>query len=179
MESGEEGNGLIDDEAGEDIMDFHEGDFGDDVDDEDGGAVSLEKLKNEIMHSNGLRNDEDSRDSMKSSVARERSKSPERIHYKEYRMQPAFQPSSTPSDLENRYLLWNEVGLVKSYNNGEESSINVEFHDVATHHNLHVNNYNQHTMASLSSSVLALSSKLVFCYDSPPSLPRSFLIRLN
>uniref|UniRef100_T1H2D8 WD repeat-containing protein 55 homolog n=1 Tax=Megaselia scalaris TaxID=36166 RepID=T1H2D8_MEGSC len=163
MESGEEVNGLLDEEAGEDIMDFHEGDFQDDdmngvggdadEDDEDGETVSLEKLKKNFMKFD----EDDSRQSRKSSVDRERSKSPERIQYKEYKMQQPFQPSSTPSDLENRYLLWNEVGLVKSYTSGEDSSINVEFHDVATHHNLHVNNYLHHTMASLSSSVLALS----------------------
>lgn len=60
--------------------------------------------------------------------------------------------------LSNRYLCWNEVGIVRCHaqENGE-SSIDVEFHDANMHHGIHLNNYLNHTMASLSSSVLALA----------------------
>ena len=40
-----------------------------------------------------------------------------------------------------------------------DGSIDVEFHDVSTHHALHMNNYLNHTMASLSSNVLALAGE--------------------
>lgn len=55
-------------------------------------------------------------------------------------------------------MCWNEIGIVKcnATENGE-STIEVEFHDTNLHHGIHLNNYLNHTMASLSSSVLALA----------------------
>lgn len=35
----------------------------------------------------------------------------------------------------------------------------MEFHDTSVHHALHMNNYQNHTIASLSSTVLALSAE--------------------
>ena len=52
---------------------------------------------------------------------------------------------------------WNAVGVVLQYNTDEENSINIEFHDTATHHALHVTNTMGHTMADLSVDALLLA----------------------
>ncbi|XP_012277279.1 WD repeat and HMG-box DNA-binding protein 1 isoform X2 [Orussus abietinus] len=74
-------------------------------------------------------------------------------------LQQPFQPGSSPVHLLSRYMVWNEVGIVKCFasEDGEESSIEVEFHDSAVHHAIHINNYLQHTLAALSTQALALS----------------------
>lgn len=80
-------------------------------------------------------------------------------------LQAAFQPASTPKHLEHRYLVWNGVGLVRAHTSNSENSIEVDFHDASVHHGIHMSNYLNHTMASLSTTVLALAgetpSKLV------------------
>lgn len=62
-------------------------------------------------------------------------------------------------------MVWNNIGIVRSHTSENENSIEVEFHDSLTHHGIHMNNYLNHTMACLSSTVLALAcetpSKLV------------------
>lgn len=45
------------------------------------------------------------------------------------------------------------------YNTEEEESIDVEFHDTATHHAIHVNNTQGHTMADLSPEAVLLASE--------------------
>lgn len=132
---------------------------GDVEDEDDDNCVSLEKLKNETMRRNGLQPDEDSRDSKDSHSRHQRSVSVERPVARIYKHQPPFQPSSTPSDLEHRYLVWNNVGIVRAHSDDGEGSIDVEFHDASVHHSLHMTNYNNHTMASLSSTALALSGE--------------------
>lgn len=74
-------------------------------------------------------------------------------------LQEPFQPSATPKHLEHRYLLWNDVGIVRAHCTDSENSIDVEFHDANVHHSIHMSNYLHHTMASLSSTVLALSGE--------------------
>lgn len=80
-------------------------------------------------------------------------------------MQPAFQSSSTPAHLEHRYMVWNSIGIVKAHTTDSENAIGVEFHDASVHHDIHIGNYLNHTMAALSTTVLALAceapSKLV------------------
>lgn len=76
-------------------------------------------------------------------------------------MQSAFMPTSTPEHLNPRYLCWNEIGVVRSYGNTDDeniSSIEVEFHDSTLHNSIMMQNYQGYTMASLSSSVLAVAS---------------------
>ncbi|CAH0727458.1 unnamed protein product, partial [Brenthis ino] len=119
---------------------------------DDENAISLAKIKNDTL---GLIHKEDSRP--ESRVAPVSMNVPP---------QPPFQPSSTPVHLEHRYMCWNDIGIVRCHTaaNGE-STIDVEFHDSNLHHAIHLNNYLNHTMASLSSTVLALAcetpSKLV------------------
>ncbi|CAG4978098.1 unnamed protein product [Parnassius apollo] len=121
---------------------------------DDENAISLEKIKNETL---GIHSEkEESRPTSRQAVPVPSTVAP----------QPPFQPSSTPSHLEHRYMCWNDVGIVRCHTgeNGE-SSIDIEFHDSNLHHGIHLNNYLNHTMASLSTSVLALAcetpSKLV------------------
>ncbi|XP_015915090.2 WD repeat and HMG-box DNA-binding protein 1 isoform X1 [Parasteatoda tepidariorum] len=71
-------------------------------------------------------------------------------------VQAAFQPSSTPINLEHRFMLWNNVGIVRCYNTEEENSIDVEFHDASVYHPLHLTNTRNHTLAALSSEALLL-----------------------
>lgn len=82
-----------------------------------------------------------------------------------YQLQAPFQPGETPRSIEHRYMVWNHVGIVRAHKTNAENSIEVEFHDASIHHGLHMVNHLNHTMASLSSTVLALcnesSSKLV------------------
>lgn len=44
-----------------------------------------------------------------------------------------------------------------SSEDGEECSIEVEFHDVTVHRSMHINNYMRHSLAALSTQALALS----------------------
>ncbi|XP_013779027.1 WD repeat and HMG-box DNA-binding protein 1-like [Limulus polyphemus] len=71
--------------------------------------------------------------------------------------QEAFQPGSTPVHLQHRFMLWNSVGIVRCYNTEEENAIDVEFHDTAVHHPIHVTNVMNHKMAALSNDALMLA----------------------
>ncbi|XP_053622607.1 WD repeat and HMG-box DNA-binding protein 1 [Plodia interpunctella] len=120
-------------------------------DSDDDNAISLERIKNETLGLGPQPEAEPLRRPRDRGLA-----SP----------QPPFQPSATPANLEHRYLCWNDVGIVRCHTmeNGE-STIDVEFHDTNVHHGITLNNYLNHTMASLSTTVLALAcetpSKLV------------------
>ncbi|XP_013111089.2 WD repeat and HMG-box DNA-binding protein 1 [Stomoxys calcitrans] len=140
----------------------------DDDDEDDENVVSIEKLKSKVMsYANGVTNEDDE---TKDSLENMRSATPSVVGYgtslpKMFKQQEPFQPSSTPSHLEHRYLAWNTVGIVTLHADSSDGAIDVEFHDASVHHSLHIPNYNNHNMASLSSTVLAMatesSSKLV------------------
>ncbi|KAI0215234.1 WD repeat and HMG-box DNA-binding protein 1 [Lamellibrachia satsuma] len=72
-------------------------------------------------------------------------------------LQPPFQSSTSPVHLSHRFMVWNSVGIIIQYNTEEENSINVEFHDTATHHAMHLVNTLGHTMADLSSDAVLLA----------------------
>ena len=55
--------------------------------------------------------------------------------------------------------VWNTVGIVRQYTSEEENSIDVEFHNTATHHAIHVDNTCDYVMADLSSQALVLASR--------------------
>ncbi|XP_022130304.2 WD repeat and HMG-box DNA-binding protein 1 [Pieris rapae] len=141
VERMDDNDGLVDD-----LIENYESD--------DDNAISLERIKNETL---GLVEN----DSRPVSRAMTAIPAPSTVP-----AQAPFQPSSTPTHLEHRYMCWNEVGIVRCHTgeNGE-STIDVEFHDSNVHHGIHLNNYLNHTMASLSTHVLALAcetpSKLV------------------
>lgn len=73
-------------------------------------------------------------------------------------LQPAFQPGSSPIDRQQNYMVWNGVGIVRCYNSaGEDSTIDIEFHDTQVHHNFNMVNALGHTMATLSAQALLLA----------------------
>ncbi|XP_073683158.1 WD repeat and HMG-box DNA-binding protein 1 [Garra rufa] len=71
--------------------------------------------------------------------------------------QRAFQPGSTPVHLMHRFMMWNSVGIVRGYNDDQDNAIDVEFHDTAIHHAMHLTNTLGHTMADLSQEAVLLA----------------------
>ncbi|KAM4593702.1 WD repeat and HMG-box DNA-binding protein 1 isoform 2-T3 [Odontesthes bonariensis] len=71
--------------------------------------------------------------------------------------QKAFQPGSTPAHLTHRFMMWNSVGIVRGYNDEQDNAIDVEFHDTAVHHAMHLTNSLGHTMADLSVEAVLLA----------------------
>uniref|UniRef100_A0A0K8V9W1 WD repeat and HMG-box DNA-binding protein 1 n=1 Tax=Bactrocera latifrons TaxID=174628 RepID=A0A0K8V9W1_BACLA len=128
-------------------------------DDDDDDGISIERLKNQVMRkAGGFMDDpdENTHDSLLKSTHSDIEPQP---LVKSFKQQPAFQPGATPNHLEHRYLVWNDVGIVTAHTEGNDGSLDVEFHDASVHHSLHIPNYSNHNMASLSTSVLALSAE--------------------
>uniref|UniRef100_A0A669ES71 WD repeat and HMG-box DNA-binding protein 1 n=1 Tax=Oreochromis niloticus TaxID=8128 RepID=A0A669ES71_ORENI len=71
--------------------------------------------------------------------------------------QKAFQPGSSPAHLTHRFMMWNFVGIVRGYNDEQDNAIDVEFHDTAVHHAMHLTNSLGHTMADLSQEGVLLA----------------------
>ncbi|KAK2582311.1 hypothetical protein KPH14_004650 [Odynerus spinipes] len=126
-------------------------DIGGDYDDDDDGenVISLNKIKASVDHE----------DDEKSDIISEKVQDDIKTFVPEKRIQPPFQPGSSPIHLLSRFMMWNEIGIVKCFNaeDEEESSIEVEFHDVTVHRSIHINNYLKHTIAALSSYALVLN----------------------
>ncbi|KAG7267418.1 hypothetical protein CRUP_012519 [Coryphaenoides rupestris] len=68
--------------------------------------------------------------------------------------QKPFQPGSTPAHLTHRFMMWNSVGIVRGYNDEQDNAVDVEFHDTAVHHAMHLTNTLGHTLAQLSQEAL-------------------------
>lgn len=129
-----------------------------DEDADNDNCVSLEKLKNETMRKVQRDEIDDILDG-KSVYSENISHRPVTPVVKVVPLQPPFQSSATPTSLEHRYMMWNSVGIVRAHKSDTENSIEVEFHDASVHHGIHITNYLNHTMASLSTTVLALSGE--------------------
>ncbi|XP_077569756.1 WD repeat and HMG-box DNA-binding protein 1 [Stigmatopora nigra] len=71
--------------------------------------------------------------------------------------QKAFQPGSTPLHLTHRFMMWNSVGMVRGYNDEQDNAIDVEFHDTAVHHAMHLTNTLGHTMTDISQEAVLLA----------------------
>ncbi|XP_076151713.1 WD repeat and HMG-box DNA-binding protein 1 [Alosa pseudoharengus] len=71
--------------------------------------------------------------------------------------QRPFQPGSTPAHLTHRFMMWNSVGIVRGYNDEQDNAIDVEFHDTAVHHAMHLTNSLGHTMADMSQEAVLLA----------------------
>lgn len=132
--------------------------FNFDNDEDNENAISLEKLKNDTLRpssaqSSGLSNGNVSR-----------AQSPERPRTPPINLQPPFQPSSTPAHLEHRFLVYNDVGIIQAFNDGEPS-IDIQFHDVNIARNIYMKNVLNHSIGGVSTKVIALAcetpSKLV------------------
>ncbi len=74
-------------------------------------------------------------------------------------LQEPFQPGSTPVHLKQRFMVWNSVGIVQSFESEDESFIDVEFHDTSVHHPIHLGNSNGYIMADLSTEAVLLASE--------------------
>lgn len=124
-------------------------DFGiaedDDIDDEN--VISLEKLKNETIRPTSSAS---TKSDVISRAESPRPKSPVNT------FQAAFQPSSTPLHLENRFMAYNEVGIIQAFNDGE-ASIDIQFHDVTISKNIFMKNVLNYTVGSISTKVVALA----------------------
>lgn len=130
----------------------------DDEEDDNENCVSLNRLKDSVMKTTNQDNEID--DLLEAKTAGSNSvmgDPPIGPMIKMAPLQPPFQPSATPKHLEHRFMVWNEVGIVRSHTTDVENSIEVEFHDSRVHHGFHLKNYLHHTMASLSTTALALS----------------------
>lgn len=53
--------------------------------------------------------------------------------------------------------MWNSVGIVRGYNDEQDNAIDVEFHDSAVHHAMHLTNSLGYTMADLSKEAVLLA----------------------
>nr|XP_056706893.1 WD repeat and HMG-box DNA-binding protein 1 [Euleptes europaea] len=71
--------------------------------------------------------------------------------------QKPFQSGSTPVHLTHRFMVWNSVGIIRCYNDEQDNAIEVEFHDAAIHHAMHLPNSLSHTMADLSREAVLLA----------------------
>ncbi|XP_060117825.1 WD repeat and HMG-box DNA-binding protein 1 [Heteronotia binoei] len=71
--------------------------------------------------------------------------------------QKPFQSGSTPVHLTHRFMVWNSVGIIRCYNDEQDNAIEVEFHDAAVHHAMHLPNSLSHTMADLSIEAVLLA----------------------
>ncbi|KAK1131589.1 hypothetical protein K0M31_017882 [Melipona bicolor] len=122
-----------------------------DDDDDDGETViSLNKIKASI----GCEDDQKSHSDLESEKLHDVNTFVPEVH-----LQPPFQPSSSPLHLLSRFMVWNDIGMVRCFTSeeGDESSIEVEFHDAAVHRSMHINNYLRHTIAALSTEAFALN----------------------
>ena len=54
--------------------------------------------------------------------------------------------------------MWNAVGIIKQFNTEEEESIDIEFHNTAIHHAMHLTNSAGYTMADVSTEAVVLAS---------------------
>lgn len=127
----------------------------DEMDGED-DMESLEKLKEKTYKSvkkDILMMDDDETDDMKHSEhMTQESRKP--INH----LQPAFQASSTPLTLHERYMVWNTVGLITQYIKEGDESIDIEFHNATYHHTIHIKNQFGYTMADMSKEAVIMGS---------------------
>ncbi|XP_054000831.1 WD repeat and HMG-box DNA-binding protein 1 [Hylaeus anthracinus] len=122
----------------------------DDEDDDGDNVISINKIKASV----DLEDDQKSHSDVESVKQRDAN-----IFTPEVHLQPPFQPGSSPVHLLSRFMVWNDTGMVRCFTSedGDESSIEVEFHDVTIHRSMHINNYLRHTIAALSPQALALN----------------------
>ncbi|XP_073989333.1 chromosome transmission fidelity 4 isoform X2 [Rhodnius prolixus] len=135
--------------------------FDDDDDEDDENVISLGKLKSEAgfgedgeylgekkeRTDDNLGTDEESQSSFPSHSNQ----------VPEIKQQPAFQPSSTPLHLQQRFMVWNSTGIVRHFNTEDMNDIDIEFHDTSLHHNFRMNNIAGHTMGALTPQALILA----------------------
>lgn len=154
-------NDLFDDMNDDDLLD---GAIGPDIPEVDQGEISENEFNARI---DSIFNEDEPKDENKNMSEEANSISKEAISDVPYRevpqvtpLQRAFQPASTPEHLTHRFMKWNSVGIIKQYNTESENSIDIEFHDTAIHHSMHLNNHVGYTMADLSKEAVVLASPI-------------------
>ncbi|KAK6618989.1 hypothetical protein RUM44_003370 [Polyplax serrata] len=126
--------------------------------DDDEDCISLEKIKStcQSKFSENIGGDDgDVSDECSSRPTSPSSSSVYRAVRTTPKIQPPFQPSSTPSNFEPRCLCYNSIGIVRYYDS--DRTIDIQFHDTAFHHSLFLRSFGVCTMATLSSKVLCLA----------------------
>jgi chromosome transmission fidelity protein 4 len=140
--------------------------FDDDDDDDNENSFSIRRIKKETT---GFLNNEDSNntaagddeDDDDSKIATSVTPAPQVVQPQQQvvDIQEPFQPGSTPAHLESRFMVWNSVGIVRSFNSEDESSIDIEFHDTAVHYPIHLGNSHGYVMADLSTEAVLLANE--------------------
>ena len=167
-ESGEFATTNIEEELDNDLGD------GNDDDGDDDDLESLEKLKmrtyksvkKEIMQMDDDADSEDTKtitsmggDMERNNYLLETKKEAilSKINKLTNNIQVAFQPSSTPLNLTERFMAFNSVGQITQFNKHNDDSIDIEFHDASFHHAIHLQNHLGHTMADMSKEAIVLA----------------------
>ncbi|PVD25434.1 hypothetical protein C0Q70_13090 [Pomacea canaliculata] len=130
-------------------------------DDDDAASIDLGIIKKQLMplimnedsNATGLREEKTEGASFPS-----HSMLPMFEGFKPTPLQKPFQPGSSPEHLSSRYMKWNNVGIIRQYNTEEENSIDIEFHDTAIHHAMHITNNCDYSMADLSIEAVILAT---------------------
>lgn len=75
--------------------------------------------------------------------------------------QDPFQPGSSPSHLDHRFMVWNSAGIIRNYSHedDEKQAIDIEFHDAAIHHAVHLRNQHDYTIATLTKEVAVFANE--------------------
>lgn len=73
-------------------------------------------------------------------------------------VQKPLQPGSSPCDEPNRFLCWNNAGIMRAQSGNEEQSIDVMFHDTEKHSSVNFRNEPNYSYGSMSDDVIVVGS---------------------
>uniref|UniRef100_F1KT72 WD repeat and HMG-box DNA-binding protein 1 n=1 Tax=Ascaris suum TaxID=6253 RepID=F1KT72_ASCSU len=80
--------------------------------------------------------------------------------YEPPRVPGSFVSGSSPTHLSQRYLKWNQFGMITSFSTTEENTIEVRWHDASVHSEMIIdNNTNRYSIADLSNELVVLASQ--------------------
>lgn len=72
--------------------------------------------------------------------------------------QKPFQPGSSPNDEDNRFLCWNNYGIIRAQYTKDDQSIDVMFHDSEKHASINFRNDPNYTLGSMSDDAIVVGS---------------------
>lgn len=73
-------------------------------------------------------------------------------------IQRPLQPGSSPNDEDNRFLCWNNAGIIRAQRANDEQSIDVMFHDTEKHSSVNFRNEPNYSYGSMSDDVIVVGS---------------------
>lgn len=82
-------------------------------------------------------------------------------------VQKPLQPGSSPNDEDNRFLCWNNTGIIRAQSSNDDQSIDVMFHDTERHSSVNFRNEPNYSLGSISDDVIVVGSNGK--YNSGPS----------